>query len=807
MFSFDEYRLLLESTAISKVPILFDWDDIAFLVQFPPQFWAKALQWRYNHGLLDSIDRRNLGKPVRDMITLQSYDKGRPGKAVFFHVKTGQNELLDKLTEPIDRELIKNLHKNDKLDQYSSEAGEGNAGRYGYNLDKAFRRSGNNPLDFATGMPIMQPQTANNALSGWIHGMLNGVLGEPPSHFQGEPVFEQTIKELEPQESEPIIGKRSSHKRSSHKKGYPALVGKMLPAIKKDFEYYWVADNKKDQHKVELNDVSVPILLPGKYVPRIKEGYERFDPPNEGGFNAPLLMRNHWNDMTEEEQRHWVDSAYSQEHFIARHKDVTHKNFYVVGGWTPTNLQKGEVPRFHSEDEEDQFLASRAIGRKTWEKVFDEEAEAGVERFIRDHRWEPEGVIMQLLKRDIVNAARANIIKNLGDEKYTPYRRNKKGHEVADAAQNKKNRIKKAEKFAHTVHQANITLFNGTRRLREKWQRQGLDPREQEKEVTGRGSRRWIELTKGVRAGRGWIGSSISYMKRQMGEFDSRAAAKENEAEREADLLVKIETRNEAISEVLERLMNHFYMLQAAWAEQQGQSEDSIVLDKDAALHSAISALPVELDKLGIDYTSLPEDVKEHFKPKEGHAIPAQHYENKGVEILNNLIEKGETEVGGKKITLQDVALNDTVYQNLIDYMDTIKDIYDAKERKAIDVAANTLLNAVNQERLRRKMPVKPGTEPPPEPKPRGMPEKKPEPTGNAYQMVVQSLMDTGMMGKLRANEQNRREFAKYINDLTQAGRLTDDQRDDILETLSWFGGYQESVELPWMFQREKIYE
>ena len=43
---------------IEKPPILFDDEDWKFLIQFPPKFWKKALEWRYNEGMLAASEAR-----------------------------------------------------------------------------------------------------------------------------------------------------------------------------------------------------------------------------------------------------------------------------------------------------------------------------------------------------------------------------------------------------------------------------------------------------------------------------------------------------------------------------------------------------------------------------------------------------------------------------------------------------------------------------------------------------------------------------------------------------------------------------
>jgi len=791
MFSFDEYRVWLEASEgmMSKVPILFDWDDLDFLIgsdpnrgNFPPGAWTRALEWRYNRGLIDAVKQRNETGSVKEHehVTLKVRWRGINGTCMFKHIKTGQNKLIQKLSETVDKKSIKSLHDKNKLDDYES-------GVYGYDLEKVYEKSGGDPLHFMSGMPVMQSQTASNSISAWIHGMANGVLGEAPPEFQGQRVFEQTIPDW---------------------KDYHNLKDQYFPSINKDYIFYFAPDAlNKPGHPVEELNHPTPILLPGKYVPRIKEGYKQFE-PKKGGLKAGELMRQHWADMTDEEKEHFIRSSYGPKHFLARHKDVTLKNFYVIGGFTPTNVQKGEHPRFMDKEEEMEFLSSKARGKRTWDTALRNEAKLGVQRFIRSPKiqFSIEGIVMQLLEKDIVEAARENIIKNLNDPRYTPFRE-ARGKEVADINKNSANRVTKATDIAKDVWQTNISVIGGTRRQREKWEEEGLDPLEQSKVVTGSGSRRWIDILKGATTGRGHIGHSIQYMKGLMGELDSDAWKQEQEAIQKKDALVQITLRSEAISKIIQELMTKFYIMQATWASKQGYEEENIHLNEDSALASALSELPENLDRLGIPYTHLPDDVLAHFKPYSAHeGRPAEQEPDKGFTILNDLMEKGETEIAGKTIRIADIA-TDSGYEAFVNYMDGIKDVLGAEEVKKINDAMPTLLNKVNNFRIAQGQEAIPSKKPPVgktmTPKPVGMPGKvNPEPTANVYHTIARSLLEPTAIRKLQTSLKYRQEFAQHLHSLESSGRLTKAEKNELLRAMKYLGGLEESVELPWMFQR-----
>jgi hypothetical protein len=90
----------------SKIPILWDADDYKFLSQFPPSLWSRALQWRYNEGLLEASKLRDADPDhsleavpeTRDVLVFRNKDGKR---FEFYDVWTGLRSLLKRLETPI----------------------------------------------------------------------------------------------------------------------------------------------------------------------------------------------------------------------------------------------------------------------------------------------------------------------------------------------------------------------------------------------------------------------------------------------------------------------------------------------------------------------------------------------------------------------------------------------------------------------------------------------------------------------------------------------------------------------------------
>ena len=766
LFSFDEY-LLWESTegAVSKVPVLFDQDDLLYLIgsdpnwgHFPPAIWRQALKWRYNQGLIRSIQSRNTKGKIKDidgvLIPGSRQTPGakgsQKGSFLFMNVTTGQNDLMQKLGGKPDRASILKHHKKGTLGQLDGPRS------YGYDLSDVRVQRDDNPLHFASGMPVMQDQAATDALSGWIYGTYHKILGEWPRMFQGKPVAPQKIPGWS---------------------GYRTI--KQFPAINKNFRFVWIPEDGEFQ-QIEYTNHPCPVLLPGKYVPIRDESYENIKTPRHG-LTGSKLMRAAGN-MTQDELSHFQSHSYGPEHFIARHKAVAHKRFYVIGGWSPTNVNKGETPMFTDQDDLEEFLQKRAKGGKTFSSILTSEARKGVADFISSIKFSTEGIVMKLMEDDIVDGAKQLLLRNLGDPHLGPFEYGDDDVEKVDIKVNSQRRIRRAYDYAKEISQTNISLVGGTRRQREKWAREGGSPEGDDVAplVTGQGSRRWVKLTTGATAGRGWIGSSMRYMKREMEELEDEARDKEREADSARNVEIRIAARRDAIATVLEKLLKKYVMLQAAWHSQQGIGEDDMTINRDAALAAALTELPKELDRLGIPHSKLPKDVVAHFKPQEAWAgrTPATSNESRGVQILNDLINNGEVEVGGRKIKLQDLAQNDELYDQMLHYVNNLAEISaDKREKQAMSVSLNRLIQAVDRVRMTL-----------------GMSTRSPAPKQGKSQeyQYVQSMLEPSKFFKVAIDPTAREDFIGKVKSLVAKGEVKREVAEKILASIKNFAQHDE---------------
>lgn len=774
MFSFEEY-LLWESTegAVSKVPILFDNDDLIYLIgsdpnfgHFPPELWRQALKWRYNQGMIRSILSKKTSDKIEDMggvkLPGSRRTKGTKGSKrgvfVFLDTATGQQALIEKLGSKPDRAgIVKHHQKGEELNAFGGDR------KYGYDLSDVHMQKGDNPLHFASGMPLMQEQAATDSLSSWIYGTYHKVLGEWPHMFQGKPVIPQKIK------------------------GWGGYRGiKEFPAINKNYRFLWIPEGgrEEDSEPVNYTNYATPILLPGKYVPMRDDPYENMEKPKYG-WTASKLMRGA-GEMNDSELEHFKSSQFGPNHVIARHKAVSHKRYYVIGGWTPTNANKGENPMFNSHDDLDEFLKKRSNG-KTFESHLTSEAKKGVEGFISSIRFETEGIIMSLMEDDLIEGAKQLLLKNLGDPHLGPFEYGEDDVEKIDIEKNSQNRITRAYNYAKEVSQTNVSLVGGTRRQREKWAAEGGSPKKGQVAplVTGKGSRRWVNLTKGSEAGKGWIGSSMRYMRSEMQDLENEAKEKESDAERAKNIEMRIASRRDAISTVLEKLLKKYVMLQATWHSQQGMGQENMHINRDAALSSALGELPKELDRLGIPHSKLPKDVRNHFKPQEDWAgkTPATSDENKGIQIIDDLIEKGEVEVSGHLIKLQDLAKDDNLYDQMMHYVNNMSEISDdANEKRAMGTSLNRLIGAVDRARVAIGMPT------------RSQPQQSQPQASQSKQHhdYIKKMLDPSTFMKVAHDLKSRHEYLDQLYGFVKSGEISKTIADRVKTALDHFSRFDE---------------
>lgn len=95
---------------ITPAPVLFDRYDIVYLSQFPPSFWARALEYRYGDALFNAKRAQLEGKEIpRTAIVRFVEPSNNKYIAYNFEVQTFTEHLLNKLESPFRTEYIENL--------------------------------------------------------------------------------------------------------------------------------------------------------------------------------------------------------------------------------------------------------------------------------------------------------------------------------------------------------------------------------------------------------------------------------------------------------------------------------------------------------------------------------------------------------------------------------------------------------------------------------------------------------------------------------------------------------------------------
>jgi len=705
--SHQQYLSEMAAGMMSKVPIVFDEDDLAFLMQFPLEMWNLALKWRYNDGLRQSVEEMNQsGSPNnnRTVFLNSTYKLKRVGNVPGFYefkgIQTDQGKLLKKLGDKPPYAQISNMGPEERRSH-------GPVG-YDYDVSKVYKHDDpSNPNHFLEGMPVMQKDVATNALSTWIKANHHGIFGEAPQTYGGQQVQKRPIKKYQ--------YAKEGMEMSSIVKQFSGI--KFWPNRKKmDDKLLTKFDAAYPEKSVELPkwEEALPVLLPGRYIPYLPK-YEKIK-KKPGGVTSMWLMNN-IDQLTDKEREHFSSSHLGPIDHMANHESVRNGRFYVVGGWTPTAQQKGIHQLFDKPHELDSWLGEKSGSGQTWNQIFQKEVEQGVVQFVGERRTTPEGVIMQLLLDDIIKGATTNLQKNLGSSKIGPFEYDKNGEKKFNSKINSKERIKKAYNFAQTISQTNVSFVNGTRRQREKGE--GDDQRPvtipkgkgndgDELLIRSKGTRRWIDIVSGYSSVQGWVGHSIDHMKTKVGNDLSKEARREaSQAAQAENVEVRIKLRGGAIAHTLEALLLKFTTMQAAHLSAQGEDEKAINIDTDKALASAVSALPAELKQLNIDYTQLPKEMVDYFNQRKFQdedfvgKSPTTANENPGVALLNKLMNDPHgVNIGGKQVTLQDLAKDDELYKRMVGYVDNLKSLGgDAKTQRAMATALNDLLKAVNRMR------------------------------------------------------------------------------------------------------------
>jgi hypothetical protein len=101
-----------------KTPIQLDQDDVDFLKQFPPEFWAQAINRKYGILLYNAHKAHEKGERIPDTLTVEINGKG--GSVLTFTVNNAKvNELYEELSGAEDSTKYSELHPDDLKDDES----------------------------------------------------------------------------------------------------------------------------------------------------------------------------------------------------------------------------------------------------------------------------------------------------------------------------------------------------------------------------------------------------------------------------------------------------------------------------------------------------------------------------------------------------------------------------------------------------------------------------------------------------------------------------------------------------------------
>lgn len=172
-----------------KTPIQLDSDDINFLKQFPPEFWAQALNRRYGILLYKAHEAAKEGGKIPE--TLPVDIKGNGGVNLRFTVHDAKmNDLYEKLSGDEDSLRYSKLKPEDLEDEdlirknyYSDEKGEPRTrseygkliSPYGYDFNNfVVRQQGKESLGQADGYVVPDLDVCQDTINQWMNHLQQG---------------------------------------------------------------------------------------------------------------------------------------------------------------------------------------------------------------------------------------------------------------------------------------------------------------------------------------------------------------------------------------------------------------------------------------------------------------------------------------------------------------------------------------------------------------------------------------------------------------------------------------------------------
>lgn len=255
-----------EITAHIKTPIQCDQDDIDFLQQFPPQFWAQALNRRYGNLLLLTHQLHEKGEKMPESFYVDLVGKG--GTTLKFPVRNAKmNELYEELNGAEDSSRYSTLDPKELADEESVRK------KYYSNEDGSERtRIGNKKLS-KYGFDLNNFRLTQRPTNGkpFYEGEADGYV------IPGMLVCRETVKQWidhldEGWYDDQVDGTRSvvNFGTKSHKtKRAEGQSGEReLPVVSGSERTTWevVGVTKKGKRKVQKFESAIPDIKPGFHV-------------------------------------------------------------------------------------------------------------------------------------------------------------------------------------------------------------------------------------------------------------------------------------------------------------------------------------------------------------------------------------------------------------------------------------------------------------------------------------------------------------------------------------------------------------
>jgi len=226
----------------SRSPIFFDEYDIAYLYQFPPQFWTGAMAARYNQFLYEAKTQGDKYNDIQDVAI-----KSQGGATIIFKQRnTFAKHLVDKIQRDIDVDFFRKHGKEtEDIKKYRQQGeehkttGKDLGGYIGASLEDPVKKKVNvkqNGVDreqdlwAAKGFMAPQRRTIDPAIEKWKEQSAQGWLGDMHPTFK-DSFYYSRGGHGRPKKGTPL--KQKGDERVEAKKDVKSLSGESLLKMQK----------------------------------------------------------------------------------------------------------------------------------------------------------------------------------------------------------------------------------------------------------------------------------------------------------------------------------------------------------------------------------------------------------------------------------------------------------------------------------------------------------------------------------------------------------------------------------------------